>query len=146
MAKKKKHKLRKKKGSGTYNKKKLKNAILSSLYEDPGKTVNYRQVSGTLGIKDPETRKLIHVVLQELAEDGYLDQLSRGKYKLKAKTGTATGIVEMQAKGFAYVNSDELELPVIIPSHNLKHAMEGDKVRIHVFARRKKHDLEGEVT
>ncbi len=145
MAKKKKNKLRKKKRTGTYNKKKLKNAILSTLYEDPGKTVNYRQLSGSLGIKDDETRKLINVVLQELSEDGYLDEISRGKYRLKAKTGTANGTVEMQPQGFAYVVSDELERPVVISSRNLKHAMDGDKVRIHVYARRKKHDLEGEV-
>jgi len=146
MAKNKKTKFRKKKQSGTYNKKKLKSAILSILYETPGKTVNYRQLSGMLEIKDPETRKLINVVLQELADDGALDKISRGKFKLKAKTGTATGIVEMQPKGFAYVNSEELEQPVLISSSNLKHAMSGDKVRIHVYARRKKHDLEGEVT
>ncbi len=145
MGRKKKNKLRKKKRTGTYNKKKLKNAILSTLYENPGKTVNYRQISGSLGIKEAETRKLINVVLQELAEDGYLDQISRGKYKLKAKTGTANGTVEMQPQGFAYVVSDELERPVVISSRNLKHAMDGDKVRIHVFAHRKKHDLEGEV-
>jgi len=145
MAKKKKNKLRKKKRTGTYNKKKLKNAILSTLYEDPGKTVNYRQVSGSLGINDEETRKLINVVLQELSEDGYLDEISRGKYRLKAKTGTANGTVEMQPQGFAYVVSEELERPVVISSRNLKHAMDGDKVRIHVYARRKKHDLEGEV-
>jgi ribonuclease R len=146
MTKKKKKIFRKKKQSGTYNKKKLKSAILSILYETPGKTVNYRQISGMLGINDPETRKLINVVLQELADGETLDQISRGKFKLKAKTGTATGIVEMQPKGFAYVNSEELDQPVLISSSNLKHAMSGDKVRIHVYARRKKHDLEGEVT
>lgn len=145
MAKKKKTKLRKKKRTGTYNKKKLKNAILSSLYEDPGKSVNYRQISGSLGVKDPNTRKLINVVLQELADDGYLDQISRGKFKLKARKGTASGTVEMQPQGFAYVVSDELEHPIIISSRNLNHAMDGDKVRINVFASRKRHDQEGEV-
>ncbi len=92
-----------------------------------------------------ETRKLVNVVLQELKDDDYLDQVSQGKYKLKAKTGTVTGIVELQPQGFAYVNSDEIERPVLISSRNLKHAMEGDKVRIRLYARRKKHDLEGEV-
>ncbi len=145
MTKKKKRKPFKTKKTGTFNKKKLKNAILSSLYEEPGKSVNYRQISGEFGIKEPETRKLVNVVLEELADDGYLDKISRGKYKLKAKTGTATGIVEMQPQGFAYVVSDELDRPVIIPSRNLKHAMEGDKVHIRLFAHRKKHDYEGEV-
>ena len=146
MTKKKKKKGSKIRKSQTFNKKTLKNAILSSLYQDPGKSVNYRQLSGTLGAKDAETRKLIDVVLQELADDGYLDTVARGKYKLKTKTGTACGTVDMQSQGFAYVVSDELDRPVIVSSRNLHHAMDGDKVRINVFARRKKHDLEGEVT
>jgi len=145
MVKKKKRKSVKKRNTRTFNKKKLKNSILTILYEEPAKTVNYKQVSVWLGIKDIETRKLVNIVLQELNDDDYLEQISRGKYKLKAKTGTASGIVEMQPQGFAYVNSDEIERPVLVSSRNLNHAMKGDKVRIRLYARRKKHDLEGEV-
>ena len=146
MAKKKKKNKHFRKGkTGTFNKKKLKNSILSMLYEEPGKSVNYKQISGWLGIKDMETRKLINVVLQELKDDDYLEQISRGKFRLKAKTGTAVGIVELQPQGFAYINSEEMDRPVLVSSRNLKHAMDGDKVRIRLYARRKKHDLEGEV-
>ncbi len=147
MVKKKKKKKRyiKSKKAGTFNKRKLKNAILSVLYEEPAKTVNYKQISTWLGIKDPETRKLVNVTLQELKDDDYLDEISNGKYKLKAKTGSFIGNVELQPQGFAYVNSDEADRPVLISSRNLKHAMEGDKVRVHLYAQRKKHDLEGEV-
>jgi ribonuclease R len=145
MSRKKKRKFPKKRKLGTFNKKKLKNTILTILYEEPGKTVNYKQISTWLGIKDIETRKLVNVVLQELHDDDYLEQISRGKYKLKAKTGTACGIVEVQPQGFAYVNSEEVERPVLVSSRNLKHAMKGDKVRIRLYARRKKRDLEGEV-
>ncbi len=129
----------------TFNKKKLKNSIITILYGDPGKTVNYKQLSTWLGIRDMETRKLVNVVLQELHDDGYLDQVARGKYKLKAKSGTVVGIVDLQSQGFAYVNSDEVERPVLISSRNLNHAMAGDKVRVRLFASRKKHDLEGEI-
>jgi ribonuclease R len=129
----------------TFNKKKLKNSIITILYGDPGKTVNYKQISTWLGIKDMETRKLVNVVLQELHDDGYLEQIVRGKYKLKAKSGTVVGIVDLQSQGFAYVNSDEVERPVLISSRNLNHAMAGDKVRVRLFAVRKKHDLEGEI-
>ncbi len=129
----------------TFNKKKLKNSIITTLYGDPGKTVNYKQISTWLGIKDLETRKLVNAVLQELHDDGYLEQIVRGKYKLKAKSGTVVGIVDLQSQGFAYVNSDEVERPVLVSSRNLNHAMAGDKVRIRLFASRKKHDLEGEI-
>ncbi len=145
MAKKKKKRYIKSKKANTFNKKKLKNAILSLLYEEPGKTINYKQISTWLGVKDPETRKLVNIALQELKEDDYLDQISRGKYKLKAKTGTICGTIELQPQGFAYVNTDEADRPIVISSRNLKHAMEGDKVRVHLFARKKKHDFEGEV-
>ncbi len=129
----------------TFNKKKLKNSIITILYGEPGKTVNYKQISTWLGIKDMETRKLVNAVLQELHDDGYLEQIVRGKYKLKAKSGTVIGIVDMQSQGFAYVNSDEVERPILISSRNLNHAMAGDKVSVRLFAARKKHDLEGEI-
>lgn len=142
---KKKNKGLKKVKPETFNKKRLKNEIVAVFYAEPGKTVNYKQVSDLLEIRDAETRVLTNVVLQELYDDGYLDQVSRGKYKLKARTGSVVGTVDMQSQGFAYVNSEELEKPVLIPSRYLNHAMEGDKVKIRLFARRKKHDLEGEV-
>ena len=147
MAKKKakKNKFIKSKSGAAFNKKKLKNAILSVLYEEPAKIVNYKQVSTMLGIKDFETRKLVNVVLQELTDDEYLSQISRGKYRLKAKTGMISGIVELQPQGHAYINSDEVERPILVSSKNLKHAMNGDKVRLHVYASRKKHNIEGEV-
>jgi ribonuclease R len=145
MVKKKKKNHIKKAKTGTFNKKTLKNAILSALYEEPSKTVNYKQVSTWLGVKDHEGRKLVNVVLMELKDDEYLDEISRGKYKLKAKTGTICGIVDLQPQGFAYVNSEETERPVLVSARNLKHAMDGDKVRLHIYASRKKHDLEGEV-
>jgi len=143
MAKKNKKKLQK---SFTFNKKKLKNIILSVFYEEPGKTLNYKQVSSWLGMKDSQSRNLVNIALQELKEDDYLEVISRGKFRLKAKTGYVCGIVELQPQGFAYINSEESDRPVLVSLKNLNHAMDGDKVKVLLYARRKKHDLEGEVT
>ena len=128
------------------NKKKLKNSILSFLYDKPGQTINYKQVSSWLGVKDDEGRRLVNVALQEMSDDETLEQVSRGSFRLKARTGTICGIVELQQQGFAYINSEEAERPVMVSARNLNHAMDGDKVRVLLYARRKKHDLEGEVT
>ncbi|MFW6310299.1 MAG: ribonuclease R [Prolixibacteraceae bacterium] len=144
MAKKKKS--GKLKNSVILNKKKLKSSIVSLLYERKAKTVNYKQVASWLGIKDDESRRLVNVAIQDLCDDGYLEKISRGNYRLKAKTGTVTGTVELQPQGFAYILSDEVERPVLVSSRNLNHAMDGDKVHVHLYASRKKHDLEGEVT
>jgi ribonuclease R len=137
---------KKNKQTAVFNKKKLKNSILSVLYEKPGKTINYKQISSLIGVKDDEGRRLVQVALQEMKDDEYLEQISRGSYRLKARTGTVTGTVELQPQGIAYVNSEEVDRPVLVSARNLKHAMDGDKVRVFLYARRKKHDLEGEVT
>ncbi len=129
----------------TFNKKNLKSAILSVLYNDPAKPVNYKQVSSMLGIPDDPSRKMISVVLEELHESGYLEQASRGKYRLKTRGGYVTGVVDMQPTGYAYIRSEEADTPVYVSARNLLHAMTEDKVRVHLFARRKGHDLEGEV-
>jgi ribonuclease R len=135
----------KKRQLATFNKKNLKSAVLSVMYEDPVKTVNYRQVSSVLNIRDDESRKMVNVVLDELYESGYLEQVSHGKYRLKTRGGYVTGLVDMQPTGYAYIRSEEAETPVYVSARNLLHAMTGDKVRVHLFARRKGHDLEGEV-
>ncbi|MDD2380328.1 MAG: ribonuclease R [Mariniphaga sp.] len=130
----------------TFNKKKLKNAIIKVLHEEPGKIVNYKQISSLLGIRDSDERRLVNIVLEEMKDDEYLEQVSRGRYRMKLKTGAICGIVDIQPQGFAYILSDEVDRPVLVSSRNLFHAMDGDKVMVHLYARRKKHDLEGEVT
>lgn len=129
----------------TYDKKNLKKAMLSIMYEDPGRIYNYKQISSSLGIKDDESRKLVHVSLEELHENGYLDRQGLGKFRLKSRGGFAVGILDLKSKGFANVRSDEVDTPVYIASRNMMHAMTGDKVRVQLFARRKGHDLEGEI-
>ena len=141
----KKSKKEKRTDLATFNKKNLKSAVLSVMYDDPVKIYNYRQISSALKIKDDESRKLVTVVLDELHESGYLEQQGRGKYRLRTRGGTITGVVDMQSTGFAYVHSEEADTPVYVSARNLLHGMEGDKVRVHLFARRKGHDLEGEV-
>ncbi len=129
----------------TFNKKNLKSVVLAVFYDNPQKSFNYKQIAVELGVKDAEIRRLIVVVLAELVEDNLIEQVFRGKYKVKSKGGHIIGRVELQPQGFGLVVSDELEQPVQVSQRNLNHAMEGDKVKVAVYARRKKHQLEGEV-
>lgn len=140
----KKNKKRVKK-SATYDKKNLKKVILSMMYEDPAKTFNYKQISSSLGIKDADSRQLVTICLEELHDNGYVDRQGMGKYRLKTRGGYAVGIFDLQSKGYAYVRSEEVDTPVYIASRNMMHALSGDKVKVHLFARRKGHDLEGEI-
>lgn len=143
---KKKNRKKKSKNPSNFNKRQLKKAILDIFYGDPKKTYNYKQLANLLGVKEFETKKLINVVLDELAENENLDQVQRGKFKLKSRGGYICGRVELQPQGFAYIISEEVDQPVLVSQRNLNHAMEGDKVRVYLYARRKKHQMEGEVS
>lgn len=138
-------KKKKKKSGAGFNKKNLKQEILSVFYDNPQRTFNYKQFAQALSIKDPEIVRLISVVLDELGESGKIDQVQRGRFRLRTRGGYITGRVELQPQGFAYVNSEETEEPVLVSQGNLNHAMEGDLVKVYLYARRKRHQLEGEV-
>ncbi len=142
MGKKKKKKL---KSEVALNKKNLKKLILEVFYDNPQKTFNYKQLAQALTIRDQEVIRLINVVLDELAEGEKVDQIQRGKFRLRARGGYITGRVELQPQGFAYIDSEEADEPVLVSQDNLNHAMEGDLVKVYLYARRKKHQLEGEV-
>ncbi len=143
MAKNKKNK--KDKAPATFNKSRLKKAILAEFYEQPNKSFNYKQIAAILNIKDPENRRLVYVALEELTDSQNLEMVQRGQYKLKSRGGYISGTVELQPQGFGYVISEEVGQPVLVSQRNLNHAMEGDKVKVYLYARRKKQLLEGEV-
>ena len=144
MAKNKKHK-KLEKLVESFNKPKLKNAILPIFYDHPERTYNYKQIAELLKISDPEITKLVFVVLEELTETKNLHSVQRGKYKLESRSGAITGKVELQPQGYAYIISEEFDKPVLVTSRNLNHAMEGDTVKVQLFAIRKKQQVEGEV-
>lgn len=138
-------KRKKKKAGAAFNKKNLKKEILSVFYDNPQRTYNYKQLAQALNLKDPELIRLINVVLDELAESEKLDQVQRGKYKVRSRGGYITGRVELQPQGFAWIDSEEADEPVLVSQDNLNHAMGGDLVKVYLYARRKRHQLEGEV-
>ena len=123
----------------------LKNKIIGLFSRYPARSFNYKQVSTALVVKDIAGKKQIEKSLTDLKKENRLEEISPGKYKLKSKTGFITGMVDMTAFGSAYVVSDALQEDAFISQANLHHALNGDKVKVYLFARRKNRRLEGEV-
>jgi len=128
-----------------FNKQTLKRAILSVYYENGNQSFNYKQIGAAVGAKDVGELQLVNVVLQELRDADVLVETDRGKYRLKSQGGTVTGMMELNSKGYGQVTSEELEEPVFVSAANMNHALDGDKVRIRLYARRKRSNPEAEV-
>lgn len=128
------------------NKKKLKNKILGFFSNNTSKSYNYKQISRRLEIKDISTKLLINEVLRELETNRTLIEISTGKYKLRSKSGHITGVVDLTTYGDGWIISEDLGEDVFISKTNLKHALDGDTVRVYLFAGKKAKRLEGQVT
>jgi ribonuclease R len=130
----------------SFNKAGLKTSIMALFYEEPTYVYNYKQLSDKIGAKNTSAQMLVSVALQELRDNEALEEVSKGRYRLRAKSGgTITGTMELNSKGFGQVFCEELNVTVLIQASNMNHALDGDKVKIRLFARRKKSDTEGEV-
>ncbi len=129
-----------------FNKAGLKTSIMALFYEEPTYVYNYKQLSSKIGAKNSTTQLMVSVALQELRDNEALEEVSKGRFRLKAKSGgTIIGTMELNYKGFGQVFCEELNDTVLIQATNMNHALDGDKVKIRLFARRKKSDTEGEV-
>ena len=107
---------------------------------------NYKQVSAQVGAKTPKQRALIVEILEQLAMDGFITQVSTGKFKAAQRNNVAAGIFVRRSNG---KNSVILEgddsTPIMVAERNSMHALNGDKVMVHISAARSGMEPEAEV-
>lgn len=131
--------------TNSLNKKTLTSQILNIFTKSPQKELNYKQISSMLSINDSHNRDLVIKALDELVGIGNLKIVSKGKYKLKSKSSHIIGTVDLKKSGKAFLVSDELSEDVFIPFTKLRSALNGDKVKVCLFALRRGGKMEGEV-
>ena len=126
-------------------KKELASAILQFLNENPGKQYNYKQISAALNVSAEERRTTLRNVLDKMRDDEVLLETQRGKYKTNDRKPVLEGRFERRSNGKNFfVPNDEGNI-IYIPERNSMHAMNGDIVRVQMFAKRKRFETEGEV-
>lgn len=132
-------------GNPEIDRKSLIKNIMSVFQNNSGQSFNYRQVCRQLLIEDQSTRHFISDLLLELVAKGDLEEVRRGKYILAAKTASVTGIIDLTQSGYGFVKTEEFPDDIFVSMKNLNHALHGDQVKVHIFARKKQSRPEGEV-
>lgn len=110
---------------------------------NPDYTYNYKQISSILGIRDVSSRKLIVCILEDLADQGMLNEISRGKFQMKGGTILYSGHLQFILRGGAFFISEELEEDIYVHPSRLAKAFNKDKVKVRVIKFKGKN--EGEV-
>lgn len=121
--------------------------LITNIFEKNGnKPLNYKQVAAKLNVVDPESKKSILSILKNDTLDGVFIEKEKGKYQLKEIKTFLTGIIDLANDGSAYlVPDDESENDIYIAPRKLRRALNGDHVKIYVYARKKGKRKEGEV-
>ena len=108
----------------------LSEQILKVVQTHPEHAYNYKQIASVLAIKDPFVRKRIVTLLSQLAKNGVLVELSRGKFQIKSSNIEHEGHIQTVSKGGGYFISPKIEKDIYIHPSNLKNALNGDKVLV----------------
>ncbi len=132
---------RKKKNKTNY----LFEEVLNVLKKANNQSLNYKQVSAELDIIEDFNRLQVLAILEELAEKKHVIETSRGKFQAKSANQYITGTVDMTATGAAYIQVDEEEQDIYVPSKFTKNALNKDLVKVYLFPTGKSKKQEGEV-
>ncbi len=119
--------------------------IITLFDRNPSQSFNYKQISNAFGFKDLSNKKLVLMVLEELAQQGKLYETKRGTYKLKSSKSFVEGTVDMTTRGSAYVVVEGSDTDIYISAKNTNTALHGDFVKVNIFTKRNSEKLEGEI-
>ena len=120
-------------------------AIVSTFQSAPKELFNYKQVSKNIGVEGQAQKLQVVDLLYDLAAEGIIAEVEHGRYRLNALGTIAIGIFNRRSNGKNSFTPEDGGTPVFIAERNSGHAMDGDKVKVQLFAKRRGAEPEGEV-
>lgn len=141
MAKKKKEK----KGGKHLKKKELVEILLNYFRTKPNEAFSLKQLFQALKLTTHPGKMLCIDVVEEMLEDNFLIEIEKGRYKINDNGQILTGTFVRKSNGKNSFIPEEGGEPIFIAERNSAHAMNNDKVKVALCAKRKKHQLEAQV-
>ncbi len=126
-------------------KKELIPLVINFLTQNNDKQFNYKQIAAALDVRGEEGRRVLVSVLDKLRAEDILLETSRGRYRINNRGLMLEGRFERRSNGKNFFVPDDDGNIIYIPERNSKHAMNGDRVRVQLLAKRKRADTEGTV-
>ncbi len=121
--------------------------MVLDIFEQNGNVpLNYKQVSAHLNIRDPEDRETIFDILKDEAKKNTIKEIAPGKFQLLELKTFVEGKVDLTNDGSAFiVTDDEFENDIFVAPRKLRNALNGDRVKVYVYAKSRGKNKEGEV-
>ncbi|MDR1114553.1 MAG: ribonuclease R [Tannerella sp.] len=132
-------------GSKRMKKELMVQAIIELFRKEPKSLYNYKQVSKLIEIEEHAQKLQVFEILYALADDGILAEQDSGRFRYNSLGTIAVGIFQRRSNGNnAFIPEDGGE-SIRVAERNSMHAMDGDRVKVQLFARRKGTEPQAEV-
>ena len=135
-----------KKGGKRMNKQDVANALQALFQAHPQETLNFKYIFKELKLNTHPLKMLAIDVMEEMAWDDWLSKVSDNSYKLNLKTQVQEGTFIRKANGKNSFLPDDGGKPIFVSERNSMFALNGDRVRVAMMARRQNHIKEAIVT
>lgn len=111
----------------------------------PGKTFSYKEIFRTLKLNTHPLKMLAIDLMEEMAWDDFLARVSDNSYRLNQMGQVAEGVFQRKGNGKNSFIPDGSDKPIFVSERNSMSALNGDRVRVSLMARRKRHIKEAQV-
>lgn len=138
-------KKKEKKAGKRMKKSELAERLISLFRSKTDETFGLKKLSGSLNLTTHPLKMLCVDIIAEMVEDGFLQEVEKGQYKLNDHGQIMTGTFQRKSNGKNSFIPDDGGETIFIAERNSVHAMNNDKVKIALFAKRKNKTPEGEV-
>mgnify|MGYP000845521979 FL=1 len=126
----------------------IRNLILTVLSKNKNQSFRPKDLAKRLNIRDQKAYLIFQKQLSELVAEGHLAKVSGGKIQFQDRMPhLQTGTLSVHPQGFGFVTIEGIEEDIYIPQGLLGYAIDGDTVKISLFApnRRSSRRQEGRV-
>lgn len=127
------------------SKKQLAEKLVGLFTTQPGKTFSYKEIFRTLKLNTHPLKMLAIDLMEEMAWDDFLARVSDNSYRLNQMGQVAEGVFQRKGNGKNSFIPDGSDKPIFVSERNSMSALNGDRVRVSLMARRKRHIKEAQV-
>ena len=135
----------KKKGSKRLNKKMIAEMLQTFFQQNPNEVFSFKQIFKALKLDTHPAKMLAIDTMDEMTWDDYLTKTSDNSYRLNLKTQVQEGTFIRKSNGKNSFQPDDGGKPIFVSERNSMFALNGDRVRVAMMARRQNHIKEAMV-
>lgn len=126
-------------------KKELSRSLADLFTQHQGEKLELSRIYRELELKTHPAKMLCNDILEDMLSDDYITEKPKFTYSLKHASQKMEGIFHRKANGKNTFTSDEGGEPFLVLERNSLRAMDGDRVRVCMAARRRNHVREAQV-